>query len=215
MTADTPTLADQAYDAVEALVVTLELAPGAVFSESALGERVGIGRTPLREALQRLAAQGLVVAMPRRGMRVAEIDLAGFRSLLDTRRVLDRLIARQAARRATPDQRAALEAATGGLVQAAHAGDLEAYLRADRAGDERLAEAARNAFAARAAAPLHVRCRRFWYAYQHEADIAHSAELHGHLTAAVLEADPDAAADAAQALVDDLDGVARRLLDLS
>jgi DNA-binding GntR family transcriptional regulator len=59
-----PTLADQAYDAVEALIVTLELAPGSVFSEAELSERVGIGRTPLREALLRLTAERLVVSLP-------------------------------------------------------------------------------------------------------------------------------------------------------
>ncbi len=214
MTTTTPTLADQAYDAVETLVVTLALAPGTVFSEATLSESIGIGRTPLREALQRLAAEGLIVAMPRRGMRVTEIDLAGFRGLLDTRRVLDGLIAERAARRATPEQRSALEGATTDLLEAASAGDLEAYLRADRAGDEVLAEAARNPFAARAVAPLHVHCRRFWTAYQHEGDITRSAALHGDLAAAVLEADEAAAANAAAALVDDLDRIARHLLDL-
>lgn len=214
MTAEAPTLADQAYDAVEALIVTLALAPGAVFSEAVLSERVGIGRTPLREALQRLAAQGLVVAMPRRGMRVAEIDLAGFRALLDTRRVLDRLIAAQAARRATPDQRSALSASAAALLEAARDGDLTAYLRADRDGDEILAEAARNPFAARAVAPLHAHCRRFWYAYLHDGDIIHSGALHGRLADAVVAADETAAGAAASALVDDLDRIARHLLDL-
>lgn len=57
-------LAEQAYDAVERMIVTLDLAPGSVFTEAELAESIGIGRTPLREALQRLAAAHLVQALP-------------------------------------------------------------------------------------------------------------------------------------------------------
>ena len=94
-------LADQAYNLVERMIVTLELIPGAVFSESELSEQIGIGRTPLREALQRLASDRLVVALPRRGMMVTDIHVTEYLALLDTRRVLDRLIVVRACRRST------------------------------------------------------------------------------------------------------------------
>ena len=92
-------LADQAYDLVERMIVTLELQPGTVFSAVELSERIGIGRTPLREALHRLAGDRLVVALPRRGMMVTEINGSEYLALLDTRRVLDALIAVRACRR--------------------------------------------------------------------------------------------------------------------
>ena len=71
----TESLADQAYSIVEQMIVSLELAPGSVFSEGQLSEQIGIGRTPLREALQKLAHGRLVSALPRRGMMVTNINV--------------------------------------------------------------------------------------------------------------------------------------------
>jgi len=68
------TLTDRAYGELEELIVTLQLSPGTVLSEQALALRLKIGRTPIREALQRLARDGLVVIMPRRGIMVSEIN---------------------------------------------------------------------------------------------------------------------------------------------
>ncbi len=67
-------LTDRAYKRVEELVVTLQLEPGSVLSESALAQDLGIGRTPIREALQRLTREGLVVILPRKGILVSEIN---------------------------------------------------------------------------------------------------------------------------------------------
>ena len=62
-----PSLTDRAYADLEEMIVTLKLAPGRAVSESELSQRLGIGRTPIREALQRLAREELVVILPRRG----------------------------------------------------------------------------------------------------------------------------------------------------
>jgi len=69
-------VADQAYDALEAMISTLALKPGAPIVEAELIERTGLGRTPTREALMRLVSNGLIVQQPRRGLRVSEIRLA-------------------------------------------------------------------------------------------------------------------------------------------
>ena len=68
-------VADRAYRELEEMIVTLQLSPGTVLSEQALSVRLKIGRTPIREALQRLARDGLVAIMPRRGIMVSEINL--------------------------------------------------------------------------------------------------------------------------------------------
>src|SRR6185437_17135930 len=65
---DDETLTERAYRQIEELIVTLELAPETILSEQSLAQRLGIGRTPIREALQRLARDGLVVILPRRGI---------------------------------------------------------------------------------------------------------------------------------------------------
>ena len=88
------TLTDRAYRELEEMIVTLQLAPGTVLSEQALAVRLKIGRTPIREALQRLARDGLVVIMPRRGIMVSEINLRLQLRLLEVRRELERLMAK-------------------------------------------------------------------------------------------------------------------------
>ncbi len=99
------TLTERAYVALEELITTLQLPPGAFLSEMALAQRLGLGRTPIREALQRLARDGLVTVAPRRGILVSEINLKAQLRLIETRRVLEALIARLAAERADPAER--------------------------------------------------------------------------------------------------------------
>ena len=85
--------------------MTLKLAPGTAVSEAELSSHLGIGRTPIREALQRLARERLVTILPRRGVMVSEINVSRQLRLHEARRELERLIARTAARRATDEQR--------------------------------------------------------------------------------------------------------------
>src|SRR5438552_15886605 len=100
------TLTDRAYASLEELIVTLQLPPGEAVSEAALSKQLGIGRTPIREALQRLARENLVVILPRRGVIVSEINVKTQLRLLEVRREVERLVAKSAARRATDPQRA-------------------------------------------------------------------------------------------------------------
>jgi DNA-binding GntR family transcriptional regulator len=197
-----PSLADQAFDVVERMIVTLELDPGTVFSEAELSERISIGRTPLREALLRLAGDQLIVTLPRRGMMVTDINIADYLALLDTRRELDRLVVTSAARRATPEQREAVRACGRELVDSAAAGDLSEFMRLDRHCDELLEAAAGNRYATRSLAPLHAHCRRFWYRYRHNGDLGASADLHARMMTAVADGDEAAAAQASDSLID-------------
>src|SRR5690348_17748309 len=71
------------------MIVTLQLSPGTILSEQALAQRLKIGRTPIREALQRLARDGLVVIMPRRGIMVSEINLRLQLRLLEVQPQID------------------------------------------------------------------------------------------------------------------------------
>lgn len=106
----TESLADKAYHAIRELIVSLELAPGAVIDERALIERLEIGRTPVREALRRLAQERLVEVYPRRGMFVTGVDVRELARLSEVRAVLEPEAARLAAERATDADRAELEA---------------------------------------------------------------------------------------------------------
>src|SRR5207248_7463852 len=101
---------DKAYHEIRLLIVSLELAPGAVIDERELIERLEIGRTPIREALRRLAHEGLVEVYPRRGMFVTGVDVRELARLSEVREVLEPEAARLAATRATDDDRAAIGA---------------------------------------------------------------------------------------------------------
>ena len=101
---DGASLADQAYFAIRALIVSLELAPGDPIREPDLTAKLGIGRTPVREALRRLALERLVEVYPRRGMFVTTVDVRDLARLCEVRAVLEPEAARLAAERATrPD----------------------------------------------------------------------------------------------------------------
>ncbi len=207
-------LADQAYDLVERMIVTLELQPGTVFSEVELSETIGIGRTPLREALQRLAGDRLVVALPRRGMMVTEINGSEYLALLDTRRVLDSLIAVRACRRSTPEQRRLLKKCADEIRIAAGEDDMDAFMRLDRSCDDILEKSARNPFAAQLVAPLHAHCRRFWSMYKHNGDLTQSASLHAAIMEAVADAEENRAREASDRLIDYLEHFTREALEL-
>src|SRR5580698_10214503 len=113
------TLTDKAYRALEEEIVTLRIAPGTVVSEAILSRRLGVGRTPVREALQRLAREWLVVILPRRGIVVSEIDPVRQLRLLEARREIERFLARSAARRATDTQRNHFREIAAGMDRAA------------------------------------------------------------------------------------------------
>lgn len=209
----TESLADRAYAIVEEMIVTLELSPGEVVSEAELSQRIDIGRTPLREALQRLAADRLLKIVPRKGILITEIDLRDHLALLETRRVLDRLVATRAARRAKPKEREALHTCADAMHAAADADRLNDFMRLDHEFDKIMTTAARNPFAAEALAPLHAHCRRFWYKHKINGDLKQSARLHERLMHAIAAGNENDAAAASDALIDYLETFTRSTLD--
>ncbi|HEX2010565.1 MAG TPA: GntR family transcriptional regulator [Roseateles sp.] len=206
-------VADQAYDALETMIATLQLRPGAPIVEAELIERTGLGRTPTREALMRLVSNGLIVQLPRRGLRVGDLMLAEHLDLIEARRVLERLIATTSARRATPDQREALLAQARAMVRASEQEDLAGYMEADQALDRVNHAACRSPFAVAAIVPMVIQCRRFWYAYRHQGDIRQGAQRHLQLAEAIAAGDGDAAAQASDALMDYLRQFAQAVIE--
>src|SRR6185369_12391582 len=103
-----PGLSDQARARLEEMIVSLDLPPGSMWSEAELSAKLGIGRTPVREALQRLEGDHLVRILRRHGAQITEINVVEQLLLLELRRELDRSIAKHAARRSTAQERAQL-----------------------------------------------------------------------------------------------------------
>jgi DNA-binding GntR family transcriptional regulator len=205
--------ADIAYDILEGMISTLQLLPDAPVVEAELAQAVGLGRTPVREALMRMVSVGLVVQQPRRGLRVSPIEVLNHLDLLQTRRALERVIAASAARRATQPQRAAIVAAAQKMLDAAARGRLDGYMGADQELDHVVHAASRNVSAAQAVEPLVVQCRRFWYAYRHEGDLVEGARCHMLLARGIDSGDPARAMEGADELVAYLERFAHRVID--
>src|ERR1700761_8347327 len=140
---DSETLTDRAYRLVEELIVTLALPPETILSEQSLAAKLGIGRTPIREALQRLARDGLVVILPRRGILVSQINLKTQMRLLEVRRELERLMARGAAERAAPEEIAKFAGIARDMRTASDQADDMTFMRLARALNELVSQAAR------------------------------------------------------------------------
>src|SRR5262245_35132960 len=117
------TLTEQAYRLLEEQIVTLRLAPGKFLSEFAWSTALGIGGTPIREALQRLAREGLVVILPRKGILVSETDPKKQLLVLEVRRELERLLCRLGAQRASEVQRQTFRDIANGMDRAARTND--------------------------------------------------------------------------------------------
>lgn len=209
------TLTRQAYAKIEELIVTLQLAPGVAISEAELSQRLGIGRTPVREALQRLAREHLVSILPQRGNLVSEIDIRKQLRLLETRREVERLIARCAARRSSAEELDQFERLAKEFAAAARSGDETAFMRADKEFNDLSLRAARNEFAAGAMGLMHGLARRFWFLhYRQAADLPAMAKLHSRLAQAIAQRDEAGAAAALDALLDNIEAFTKATVSL-
>ena len=196
-------LTDRAYLRIEEMIVTLRLEPGRLLTETSLMSELGIGRTPVREALQRLAFEGLVIIMPRRGVMVSEINHARQIQLLELRREVERMIMRDAARRATPGERESFAGLARDLEAAASADDDVEFMRLDRQFNWLTVATCRNEFAAKSMQLMQGLARRFWYQHYREAlDLQRCATLHAAVAREISEGNSEAAALASDRLID-------------
>jgi DNA-binding GntR family transcriptional regulator len=203
-------LTEQAYRLIEEQIVTLRLKPGDVLSEQMLSATFGIGRTPIREALQRLAHEGLVIILPRKGILVSDLNPRHQLLVLEVRRELERLLSRAGAERATKEQRAQLHEIARGMDRVAKANDDIAFMRLDREFNRLMIEAAHNSYAARSMKLLQGLSRRFWYMhYREAADLPLCARLHANQARLIAQGNGEAAARASDKLIDYVENFTR------
>jgi DNA-binding GntR family transcriptional regulator len=197
------TLTEQAYRQLEEQIVTLQLKPGEFVSEYVLAESLKIGRTPIREALQRLAREGLVKILPRKGILVSETDPRKQLLVLEVRRELERLLCRLGAKRASEQQRRRFREIADGMDRAAKTNDDIAFMRLDRELNLLISEAGHNDYASGAMRFLHGHSRRFWYMhYKQAADLPLCARLHAVQARAIAAGDPKRASESSDRLID-------------
>ena len=156
-------LKQQAYEQIKQKIVSLALPPGSVIDEAALKAELGLGRTPIREALQRLALEKLVTIVPRRGMFVADIGMMDLQRLFEVRVMLESMAARLAARRGAPEHWQRMEAALSNLSTPPENIDNQALIAVDQTCHEIIYQAVDNEFLQDTLVTMYALSLRLWY----------------------------------------------------
>lgn len=190
-------LSERAYADIRRMIVQLDLAPGAVIREDALQEQLGLGRTPIREALQRLVRDQFVTVIPRRGMYVSSIDVGDLALLYETRAILEPYAMRLASARGT----AAMWAEMATVLDEAEAHSSPASLLAiDRRCRELVWAAADNRFLTDHLDMLYAHSDRLWHLYLGDvADLHDMIAEHREILTALQEQNADRAAELIEA----------------
>jgi DNA-binding GntR family transcriptional regulator len=185
-------LSEQAYQAIRGMIVRLDLAPGAVVRDDRLQEQLGLGRTPIREALQRLVRDQFVTIIPRRGMFVSNIDVSELSMLYESRAIVEPYVMRLACARG---RAADWDEMATALARATRASTAAELLEIDRQCREIVWRAADNRFLTATLDMLYAQSARLWHLYL--ADVVAMEEVideHRAIHAALVAGDGERAA---------------------
>jgi len=190
-------LADEVYDTLLTQLMSLRIVPDSRVTIDALVRELGVSQTPIRDALNRMEAEGLVVRVPHAGYRIPpQITRQKFEDMVEFRLHLEPAAARRAAERATDDQVKQLRGVLDEMAGLAVGEGLQAYgafgLR-DAAFHDLLARSAGNQVVREALARLHTHVHLFRLNYDNQVPFLATGE-HDEVLAAVAARDPDAAA---------------------
>lgn len=190
---------DKAYEALRTDIVEWRLRPGAVLGEVEQAERLGVSRTPLREALARLTADGLAVQQRGRGVVVSDVSVEHVDDLFALRRALEVESARIAARRADPQAFRSLRERFIEAGRSKDSGSREAYYQLAGELDQSIDEAVNNPYIEQSLRSLRVHLARVRRLAQDDPErLAMSALEHAAIAEAIAARNPDIAAAATQ-----------------
>ncbi|MAN76966.1 MAG: GntR family transcriptional regulator [Rhizobiales bacterium] len=156
-------LRDTAYDEIRKLIVTCELRPGQPLTVTDLAEALNIGRTPVIQAIDRLAVDGLVDVMPRKGIVVSPVSLDDFMEVIEMRMVNETAAVRWAAERASRAEIAMMEANLAAIWRAAKDRNIEEFISLDRDFHRLITQSASNRILGDVLSSLHDKALRFWF----------------------------------------------------
>ncbi len=192
-------LSQRAYEMLKKKIVALELPPGSIIDETVLREELGIGRTPIREALQRLALEKLVVIVPRRGTFVSDVRLSDLQHLAEVRLTLEALAARLAAQRGTADHWRRMEAVLSRAPWNEPVTDNEQWIEIDQECHFIIYEATHNVYLQDILSMLYALSLRLWYyALSEIGDMREAIREHERILHALRSGDGDQAAQLLQ-----------------
>ena len=210
---ESSSLSEAAYSRIRSMIITLELEPGSLISESALMSTLKMGRTPIREALRSLANEKLVEVYPRRGMFVSRVDVANLSQLSETRAVLEIKAAELAATRST----AADQEITKALIKEINAikGDLDmpTLIGLDQRIHHHIYQCTHNEFLASALDNYYAHALRIWFlALDRVEHLADAIIEHRALLEAIASNDAKAASKAMKEHVEGFESEIRKSL---
>lgn len=196
-------LRDLVFNTLRQAILTGELKPGERLMEIHLAEKMGVSRTPIREAIRKLELEGLVTMVPRRGAEVAQITEKSMTDVLEVRRTLDALCAELACQRITPEASQALGNACQDFEQSVHTGDSRKIAQADVAFHDIIVQATGNGRLVQLINDLSEQMYRYRFEYikdssQHERLV----EEHRMIYQSILQKDQEMAAAAARTHID-------------
>src|SRR5690625_1562354 len=211
--APTDQLSQQAYFRLRDRIVTLALPPGSLVNERELAEELGLGRTPIRDALRRLADDGLVEVYPRRGIYVGPIDVGDLGAISEIRVELEGFVARLAAQRHQPSDRHHLEALRAELASPSAALAQLAFIHLDQRIHRLIYRLARNPLLEVSLDRYYVLALRLWFlALERLHQLEAAVDEHQQLLSAIVDADAVAAERIARDHVMDFERSIRPLL---
>ncbi|MEI7760862.1 MAG: GntR family transcriptional regulator [Thermoleophilia bacterium] len=183
-------LSERATADIRELIVTLELAPGSPVSERELMERLGLGRTPVREALRTLAQEKLVEVYPRRGIIVSPVDVGDLASLSEVRITLESFAAHQAAKRANVGDREVARSLLSELPRVAAADDERALIELDQRLHRHVYRCAHNPYLESTLNEYYTLTLRIWFlALDRVARLDDAVTEHGEILQAIIDGD--------------------------
>ncbi|MEV7380389.1 GntR family transcriptional regulator [Streptomyces lydicus] len=193
-------LAERAYRAIRDRLVMLEIRPGAPINEDQLAQSLGVGRTPVREALKRLQYERLITTYPRRGTFATDVNITDLAHISEVRQELEPLAAAQAARRATATDRATLTALRRELESVdSRRRDADELMRLDLQVHRAIYAATHNPYLEDTLVRYDNLATRIWCLFvERMSDMAGHVEEHGPLIEAIIAGDPDKAAQLAR-----------------
>lgn len=206
-------LSEQAYRRIEEAILTARFAPGTWITESAISDTLGIGRTPVREAAQRLAFNGLVDIAPGRGMRVTDVSARDQIQILELRRAIEDMLVRRAVRNVTPEEVEEMRRLTARLRNASRLTDPMGFHELDLQFKQLLLQCAKHKYAEGVVGPLWSATRRFLWVHRTVENKVAFAELVARVIDAIVASDEAEALRANGARMDHLDDFVRATLD--
>ncbi|MFJ8106047.1 GntR family transcriptional regulator [Streptomyces sp. NPDC096132] len=205
-------LAERAYRAIRDRLVMLEIRPGTPINEDQLGQSLGVGRTPVREALKRLQYERLIATYPRRGTFATDVNITDLAHISEVRQELEPLAAAQAARRATAADRATLTALLRELESAdpRRPADAAGLMHLDLQVHRAIYAATHNPYLEDTLVRHDNLATRIWCLFVDRlSDMAGHVEEHGPLIEAIVAGDPDKAARLARSHVEGFERAVR------